>query len=135
MGRLRFAFVFLFVVGFAAVGAPAKEKVAAKGKKVVLKGHLVDVACLNERMHGEGIGDLGHKHTKGCLQMPACEESGFAVLDAQQNVIKFDAAGNRMVKSLVAKTTKDEKANDWRVVVHGRQSGDTVAVTRIQLAK
>lgn len=92
-----------------------------------LEGYLVDIACVNER-HEEGSG-LGPKHSKGCLTMPECEKSGYAVMVGDK-VYKFDAKGNALAKKLIAATEKDR---DWKVAVSGRVKADTVAVRTLKL--
>src|SRR5947208_16781592 len=74
-----------------------------------LAGHLVDVSCATEEGAKPGF---GAKHSKKGLQMPECEESGYALLTADNKVIKFDKAGNATAKQFIAKTDKDQ---DWRL--------------------
>lgn len=103
---------------------------APKGKKVVVRGYLVDIACVNDRA-SEGS-DLGQAHTKKCLQMPACERSGYAVMDQENHVYSFDARGNAIAKQLIAATDKDK---DWRIVVSGKLLGDRLTVSKLQPVK
>ena len=100
------------------------------GKKTTVHGYLVDIACVTDRA-SEG-GDLGPSHTKKCLQMPACERSGYAVMDAKNNVYKFDARGNELAKTLIAATDKEK---DWKIVVSGKLLGDQLAVGKLQIQK
>jgi hypothetical protein len=104
--------------------------VAGKGKKIKIQGHLVDIACAQEQK--DDLDYMRKEHSKGCFQMPACVQSGFAVLTAQDQVIRFDAAGNALARALIEKSQKDK---DWRIRVEGRQEGDTLAVTRLVLDK
>jgi hypothetical protein len=101
-----------------------------EGKKVVIRGYLVDIACMQER--NEEKSELGRIHTKKCLQMPACERSGYAVMDSKDNVYRFDVSGNALAKRFIADT---EKEKDWRVVVNGRLLGDQISISKIQLQK
>ncbi len=92
-----------------------------------LKGHLVDVACASEEGQTSGF---GAKHSKGCLQMPDCERSGYAVLTEDKKVIRFDKDGNDQAKKFIAALTKK---TDIRVVVTGTMSGDQINVSKIEL--
>ena len=94
-----------------------------------LSGHLVDVSCANEDGAKPGF---GAKHSKKCLQMPECEESGYALLTADNKVIKFDTAGNATAKQFIAKTDKDK---DWKVNVTGEVNGDSMTVQSLELQK
>lgn len=128
MSESRLSF---FSVLFLLAAAPLySSNSKPQGKKVVLRGYLVDIACVNDRA-SEGA-DLGEVHTKKCLQMPACERSGYAVMDAQDHVYKFDANGNTIAKNLIAATDKDK---DWQIVVSGRLQGDQLTVAKLQLRK
>ncbi|HTK96130.1 MAG TPA: hypothetical protein VL382_10895 [Terriglobales bacterium] len=107
----------------------ALPALAAKGKKVTLSGVLVDVSCATER--AGDLDGLRIKHTKKCLQMPDCDKSGFALLTADNKVIRFDEAGNQQARTLIAKT---EKERDWQVKVSGRLDGEALAVKKLTLA-
>jgi hypothetical protein len=100
------------------------------GKKVTVHGYLVDIACVLERKSESE--HLGQIHTKKCLQMPACERSGYAVMDSQNNVYRFDARGNELAKNLISATDKDK---DWRIVVSGKLLGDQLTVAKLQIQK
>ena len=100
------------------------------GKKVKLQGHLVDIQCsVNEKEEPEY---MRTKHSRSCFQMPACEKSGYAVLTADDKIIRFDAAGNERAKKLIAESKTDK---DWRIKVQGRLDGDTLAVTKLEAQK
>lgn len=103
---------------------------ATSGKKVKLKGHLVDVACSQEQK--DDLDYMRKEHSKSCFQMPACVKSGYAILTADDKVIRFDPAGNALAMSLIERTNKDK---DWRIAVQGRQDGDTIAVSKLTLEK
>jgi hypothetical protein len=103
---------------------------AESGKKVKLKGHMVDVACSIEQK--EDLNYMRSSHSKGCFQMPACEKSGYAILTADDQIIKFDAKGNEIAKQLINSSNKDK---DWRISVRGKLDGDLLAVSKIELEK
>src|SRR5258708_8141685 len=55
-----------------------------------VKGYLVDIACASEERQTPGF---GAKHSKGCLPLPDCEKSGYAVLTEDKTVIRFNQDG------------------------------------------
>lgn len=105
----------------------AAMAVSAFAADTTVKGYLVDLACAAE--DGQKAG-FGLKHTKGCLQMPDCEKSGYGVLTDDKKVIRFDSASNAQAKKFIA----DMQTNkDIRVNVTGNVNGDTIAVSKIEL--
>ena len=102
----------------AAFAADAKSN--AKPQKI--DGHLVDVACASENAE-KPKADFGAKHSKRCLQMPECEESGYAVLTADNKLIKFEKASNEKAKAFIATTDHDK---DWKVTVTGTMNSDKI---------
>jgi hypothetical protein len=122
----KFAVVFTVLLATSTLMSSTKSP----GKKVTVRGYLVDIACVLERK--SEAGHLGPVHTKKCLQMPACERSGYAVMDSQNNVYKFDAHGNEIAKNLIAATEKDK---DWQIVVSGKLLGDQLTVAKLQMQK
>src|SRR5438445_13434235 len=116
MLRFRSFLVLVLLVLFAASAFSRDTKTSGNsGKKITVRGYLVDVACVMDRA-SEGS-DLGQAHTKKCLQMPACERSGYAVMDAENHVYRFDARGNAAAKNLISTTDKEK---DWQIMVSGR---------------
>lgn len=102
----------------------------AQGKKVHLRGTLIDMTCWNAR-----TGDtakLLREHSKPCLQMPDCIHSGYAVVTPDGQVYKMDAASNDSTTKWIASTSHDA---DWRVDVKGRMSDGLLDVKKIQLQK
>jgi hypothetical protein len=92
-----------------------------------VKGYLVDIACGQEDGSKPGF---GAKHTKECLQMPDCANSGYGVLTDDKKVVRFDKAGNEQAKKFIADLKKD---NDIKVAVTGAVSGDSMTVSKIEL--
>jgi hypothetical protein len=123
---LRNLAIFLLFITLVAQ-AFSVDKDSAR-KKHTSHGYLVDIACATDR--ASKLSSLGLKHTKKCLQMPACEHSGYGLLTADQKVLKFDSKGNEQAKRLIA-VSKREK--NWTVTVTGPQQGDTIQVSRIEL--
>ncbi|HTK94460.1 MAG TPA: hypothetical protein VL382_02385 [Terriglobales bacterium] len=95
-----------------------------------MSGHLVDVACASENIQ-KPKADFATKHSKQCLQMPECEESGYGLLTSDNKLIKFDKASNEQAKKFIATTNKDR---DWSVAVTGTMNADsTLKVDSIKL--
>jgi hypothetical protein len=104
---------------------------AASGKRPVssVRGYLVDMVCVREE--AGKLPDLGPKHSRKCLQMPACVASGYAILLPSNEVLKFDARGNDLTARLVRAGHRD---TGWLVKVTGIRQGDEIAVRAIELA-
>jgi len=105
----------------------AAVALSAFAADTTVKGYLVDLACAAEDGSKAGF---GAKHTKGCLQMPDCEKSGYGVLTDDKKVIKLDAAGNASAKKFIAELTKK---TDIRVSVTGAVTGESMTVSKIDL--
>ena len=103
---------------------------ADTAKKVKLKGHLVDVACSIEQK--DDLDYMRTKHSRACFQMPACVKSGYAILTADDKVIKFDAAGNALALKMIQSATKEK---DFRITVRGKTGGELLQVSKIELDK
>lgn len=109
----------LTLSGLALAGGAKTEKVS---------GYLVDVMCSAELAEKGAAGAA--KHDKECLQMPDCVKSGYAVLTADNKVIKFDAKGNEEAKKAIAASSKSK---DFKVSVSGTVSGDSIAVAALEI--
>lgn len=92
------------------------------------EGYLIDLSCARERKDKEP--GLGATHSKKCLTMPACDRSGFGLLTATNEVLRFDEPGNRKTRSLIGKATKDA---NFSIIVRGTRLGDVLAVRQIEL--
>ncbi len=106
----------------------AMMAVSAFAADTTVKGYLVDRACAFDNYPNKP--GFGAKHSKGCLQMPDCEKSGYAVITEDQKIIVFDYPGNLLAKKFIAALTK---TNDIRVVVTGTLNGSEIAVSKIEL--
>jgi hypothetical protein len=105
----------------------ALAMISALAADTTVGGYLVDIAC------GTAEGsrpDFGIKHSKECLKMPDCAQSGYGVLTADKKVIKFDAAGNEQAKKFIADL---KKSDDIKVSVTGAVKGDSMTVSKIEL--
>lgn len=69
------------------------------------------------------------KHTRECALQ--CAKGGFGVFTADGTYLKFDAKGNEQAVALLKGAKHADKA---RVNVTGTRSGETIAVTSLQLA-
>lgn len=92
------------------------------------EGYLIDIACGLERKNSEP--DLGVKHTKKCLMMPACDRSGFGLLTDDNELWRFNEEGNRKVRLLIMKLNRHA---NLRIIVQGAKSGDVIEVRRVSL--
>ncbi len=122
MKMLGMAAGMLVVVGLA-VGVAAQ----AQEKTQTMKGHLVDVMCATK--HATEA-DYIAKHDKKCLLMEGCVKSGYSLVTAGGKVLKLDAKGTQLALDLIKKT---DRVSNWTVAVNGNVSGDTIAVSSIQL--
>jgi hypothetical protein len=113
----KFAIILIAAVALSAFAADT----------TTVKGYLVDLSCAREDGQQPGF---GAKHSKGCLQMPECEKSGYGVLTDDKKIIVFDAAGNAKAKKFIAGLKKDK---DIKVNVTGTLKGDGLKVTKINL--
>jgi hypothetical protein len=85
---------------------------------------VVDVAC-SKHTSTTAAGD---KHTRECAL--DCADSGFAIITADDKVIKLDKAGN----DKLAEALKASKAVDHvRVNASGELDGDILKVTAIKI--
>jgi hypothetical protein len=100
---------------------------ASFADEVVLKGYLVDVACSARRIRKAGPPIV---HSRMCMQMPACSESGYGLLTEDKQFIRFDEESNQKVKKLLSETSKE---NDFRITVTGSREGETIKISKIEL--
>ena len=105
----------------------AAAAISALAADTTVKGYLVDVACAMEEGQKPAFGP---GHSKGCLQMPDCANSGYGVLTADRKFIRFDKASNEEAKKFIAGMSKEK---DIRVTVTGTVNGDQMKVTKIEL--
>jgi hypothetical protein len=83
---------------------------------------VVDVACSKK------VAADADSHTRDCALK--CKESGFAIVTADNQILKFDADGNaKVLKQLKA----SDKTDHLRVTVSGDVQGDTLKVTSVKL--
>ena len=120
--------VFSIAAGVALALVGLTQSGLAQAKPTTLKGHVMDVSCATKDV-SKGAAAIAD-HDKKCLLMDPCVKSGYALVTADLKVLKFDAKGNQLALDLIKKT---EREKDWTVAVNGVVSGDTIAVTSIQM--
>ncbi len=108
------------LVSLLALGLMASPALAAtKSFKDV---PVVDVNCSSK------VADNPDVHTRECALK--CEKSGFGIVTADKQFLKFDADGNaKIVKAL----EKSKETDHLRVNVKGDVDGDTLKVASIKL--
>jgi len=98
--------------------------VSAFAADTTIKGYLVDRSCSAEKDF------KAEQHSKDCLQMAECEGSGYAIVTADNKVIKLDAKGNETAKKLIAGSKKDA---DFKASASGTLEGDKLTVESLTL--
>src|SRR5215469_14447140 len=116
------------VISLSASAADGKQ--AKQGPRTRWDGYLIDVACARERKATET--DLGQKHTRKCMEMPACERGGFGLLTDDNQFLPFDENGNRKVRALLERTNQNDSL---RVIVYGSKLNDVLQARKIELRK
>lgn len=114
----------LSAAGQATSGQAASGQIAVSS----VRGYLMDMVCVREE--GGKLPGLGPKHSRKCLQMPACVEGGYSVLLPTNEVLKFDARGNTLATRLLSVNRRD---TGWLIKVTGVRRADEIAVRGIEL--
>ena len=109
--------IFTSLVGLALVTSPALA-----ATKTFTDVAVIDVAC------SKMSADDPNSHTRECALK--CEKSGFGILTADKQFLKFDTDGNAQILS---ELSASDKADHLRVNVTGDVKGDTVKVTSVKL--
>src|SRR5436309_9834614 len=92
----RICWMTCCVLSLLAPDAWGAERGSKMGTQESVRGYLVDTVCVKEE--AAQLSQLGVKHTKKCLEMPACRQSGYALLLRSHNndVLHFDKRGNEL---------------------------------------
>src|SRR5215475_3587537 len=115
----RIFYITCCAVALLATNARGADLSAKRRAPESLRGYLVDTVCVKEE--AAQLSDLGLKHTRKCLQMPACRESGYALLLPSHNdVLKFDKRGNELAAKLVSGRHAE---SGWMLQVTGKRNG------------
>lgn len=112
----------------AASAALVTTMAVAQGGAQTVRGTLMDNSCANPKMTGAELAG----HGKDCLQMDDCEQSGYAVVTAANQIILLDAKGNAMAKAQIAASAKK---NDFKVTVAGAVKDGVIAVSSLSIDK
>jgi len=126
----RIFYMACCAAGLLAVDARSADRGPKTRPQESVRGYLVDTVCVKEE--AAQLADLGTKHTKKCLQMPACREGGYALLLPQHNndVLRFDKRGNDLAARLV---NGRHGESGWLLQATGRRNGDEFAVATLEI--
>src|SRR5258708_2754104 len=89
---------FYSAAGAFSLAADSSKKAAAE-KPEVVNGYLVDMVCVHDE--AAHLAELGPKHTTKCLKMPACRDSGYALLLPSNKVLRFAPRENERATKLI----------------------------------
>lgn len=112
----------------AAAAAAVSATVLAQGGAATVKGTLMDVACANPKMSAKEVAD----HGKDCMSMDDCDKSGYAVVTADNQIIRLDAKGNTMARAQLKAVNRNK---DFKVTVTGAMKDGFIAATAVVLDK
>jgi len=126
---VRICWMTCCVLGLLAFDARGAERAAKPGNQETVRGYLVDTVCVKEE--AAQLSQLGVKHTKKCLEMPACREGGYALLlpSHDNDVLRFDKRGNELAAKLI---NGHRVESGWLLQVTGKRNGDQFAVATLE---
>lgn len=101
--------------------------VSAFADDISIDGYLIDSTCAARAATRPGF---AAGHSKTCLRMPSCADSGYGVLTQDRRFIKFDSNGNEQVKKLLADLAQE---TGIKVEVSGTMDGDRMTVKNLRL--
>lgn len=125
----RICSIVSFILCLLALDAWGAERGTKMGTQESVRGYLVDTVCVKEE--AAQLSQLGVKHTKKCLEMPACRESGYALLLPFNNndVLHLDKRGNELAARLV---NGHRMESGWLLQATGKRTGDQFAVSTLE---
>jgi len=134
MHRILAVFILVTVLTAQSGDAePHQNNQQQKYNHATLNGHLVDVSCTvkhaNETKNNK---NWVKDHDRQCLVNADSAKSGYAVFTVEKSAYRFDDAGNRIAKKLIADTQKEI---DWKVTVTGLVEHDIIKVSDLVLEK
>jgi hypothetical protein len=126
---LRMCWIVSFVLCLLALDSQGAERNTKMGTQESVRGYLVDTVCVKEE--AAQLSQLGVKHTKKCLEMPACRESGYALLLRSHNndVLHLDKRGNELAARLVNERRME---SGWLLQATGKRTGDQFAAATLE---
>ena len=129
---IRFLYIACCAVGLLAGDARSADLGTKSKFQESVRGYLVDTLCVKEE--AAQLASLGTKHTKKCLQMPTCRESGYALLvsshDNNNDVLRLDKRGNDLAVRLV---NSRHGESGWLLRATGKRNGDEFAVSTLEI--
>jgi hypothetical protein len=129
---IRILYIACCAVGLLAADARSADLGTKNKSQESVRGYLVDTLCVKEE--AAQLANLGSKHTKKCLQMPTCRESGYALLVPSANnnndVLRLDKRGNDLAVRLV---NSRHGESGWLLRATGKRNGDEFAVTTLEI--
>jgi hypothetical protein len=126
---VRICWVACCVLSLLTINSRGAERAAKAGNQESVRGYLVDTVCVKEE--AAQLSQLGVKHTKKCLEMPACREGGYALLLSSHNndVLRFDKRGNELAVKLI---NGHRVESGWLLQAIGKRNGDQFAVATLE---
>jgi hypothetical protein len=126
---VRICWVTCCVLSLLTIDIRGAERAAKAGNQESVRGYLVDTVCVKEE--AAQLSQLGVKHTKKCLEMPACREGGYALLLSSHNndVLRFDKRGNELAAKLI---NGHRVESGWLLQATGKRNGDQFAVVTLE---
>ena len=126
----RICWMVCCILCLVALDVQGAERDVKMDNQESVRGYLVDTVCVKEE--AAQLSQLGVKHTKKCLEMPACRESGYALLLLSHNnsdVLHFDKRGNELAARLV---NGHRMESGWLLQATGKRTGDQFAVATLE---
>lgn len=126
---VRLLYIFFCALSLLGIDAQSTDLARKTRSQDSVRGYLVDSVCVKEE--SAQLTQLGSKHTRKCLQMPPCRESGYALLLPPNNdVLHFDQRGNDLALKLV---NAQHLESGWLLQVTGQRNGDQLAVATLEV--
>ena len=108
--------------------AKKSEAKPSETKTATLHGYIVDAMCAQGMAKKAKPAEKAAGHTKSCALEDNCAASGYGVFSGS-DWVKFDAAGDKLAKELIEKSSKEKGI---MVDVTGTHDGDKFAVASIK---
>ena len=88
-----------------------------------LSGWVVDIAC-SRKYPTDGILDKAKRHTRGCLLMGHCVESGYGLVTASSEVRLLDTSATAKIVSLLQSDCAREQEIQLKVLRSSDEDGE-----------